>query len=1321
MSFFILPNALSQNLERYNWFFGAGPNNIRFNRTHDGKPTFEAKPFPANQFGRGGSVTVSDPRNANLLFYSDGNRVYDASHVMMPNGNLLTGSVNANQPAVACKIPGETSKYFIFTNSANFTSNTGGDISVSVVDLSLQGNATQLLLPLGDLESKNTRITALANIAEGMIIIPHGNGEDFWLITQTRNSSSYFSTLIDANSYPLTSASFSTITSANVGAITTVSNFSYHQGTNKIAVSPQVPNSDAQIFRIDNNTGTLTLDMAIPNTASTAANFPSISDMEWSLNGRNLYISKYGDNGLSGGLSQFSLDNSTLASVVSNIYRGYGLQIGPDSLIYYLYQTRITGNILIGTIANTDATSNLITYNNNPDFVPKAGNGFQFPSFAPANKEILTVNFTFTGKCRNSNTTFFPEVTPTADSLVWDFGDKNIASVWSPIHKYETEGTYNVTLKAYYHNQEKSITVPVKISLFNLKLQLVKDTTACHTEFPLPYNAGPTYSDQFSVTAKVTEGTATGFFWSNGDIGQTLTPKRPGNYYLIATDASGCAAFANVLVKDYNKKFNYTNTWYFGNKAGINFNESPPVPLNNSAMVAPEGCAIFSNLNGDPLFYSDGNSVYDRDHNQTDTGIGGDVLATQSATIIPFANDSTLFYLFTTQNINQPSTNVTKLSLFDIKINQGKGGLVKQNVPIFGRSTERLVANDKWLIFHEFGNNTFRVHSLTEKGIGNPILTAIGSEHPFPSPINGTGYMRLDDTNTLYVAFPTSAGNFVEIFKLAPKTGKLSDYKSINLIEPNGEVYGIEISKDRNKLFVSIKNVNGPSWIAEYNLNTNPANKLQRIMFQEEIGALSYGPDGVLYFAHSGGTSLGKIEVNESVNNNSTITLNSFKLATGTNSLLGLPQYNNQIKSSSINNPNITASDVCFGNKSKFSGTPTDNIDTYEWNFDDPTGEGNIIFAKKDTTHTYKAAKIYTVALRLTNRCGLDMTLTHTHTVFVSPEKPTLPPTANLCLNPSILLDANSNNIAGYTYLWNTGETTKTVTVTKPYNPISVTIKNSIGCESKGETVVVDSSPKIEIPATVSECQNSPSYSLDASNPGAEFVWTVNGTSISTNQTRPIVTSLVGEFVYKVEVTVKVDQMFCKSSASTTVTVLPIPNGSLPNNTTICNDGENPNINTNQVALDPGTFTNYYWYKDGITQNYYEQVYIATDAGKYKVEIVGSNGCKSEVTSVVINDCVPIVAVPTAFRPKTTIPENQYFRVISYHIKKDEFSVGIFNRWGEPVFSSENPNFEWNGGKNNDINLPLAGGEYGYIIKYISSSHPERGIMEKRGGVVLLR
>ena len=56
------------------------------------------------------------------------------------------------------------------------------------------------------------------------------------------------------------------------------------------------------------------------------------------------------------------------------------------------------------------------------------------------------------------------------------------------------------------------------------------------------------------------------------------------------------------------------NIWYYGNYAGLDFNNGNPVALTNGQVNTYEASAIMSNASGQLLFYTDGNTVWNRNH-----------------------------------------------------------------------------------------------------------------------------------------------------------------------------------------------------------------------------------------------------------------------------------------------------------------------------------------------------------------------------------------------------------------------------------------------------------------------------------------------------------------------------------------------------------------------------------------------------------------------------------------------------------------------------------------------------------------------------------
>jgi gliding motility-associated-like protein len=1123
---------LAQDLRQHNWYFGNSTRAIRFNRGTNAAQSINNQALP---FRQGGAAVATDPATANLLFYTDGVQVYDANHLPMPNGNGLNGQPDANQPVVITPIPAQANKYYIFTNSSNYT--TGGSISRSIVDLNQFGNAVFPAPATGVVEvAKNVAVGGLTSRSEGMIVVPHQNKTDFWLITHLNGSQSYSATLIDA------AATFITTTTSPIGLPISVANFAYHSKSKKIAVSPQDPNTDALILNFDDATGIFSFDKYIFNSATASTTNQSIYDIEWDTKGQYLYLSRHGDTGITADVLQYDYLNPSvsLTSVLrSPIFRSYGLQNAPDSAMYHLYQAVPGGPFLVGKFTKTDTVASEVI-NTQSLFSAAQFNGTQFPSFTPKENVTIAVNFTANIACQNSATAFFPTVTPNADSLRWDFGDGNTSRGWSPIHTYESAGNFNAKLIAFYRGQKDSVTVPITIKPFALQLQLAQDTTACSCELPFPKDkTAVPCNPKFSVPLKIQEGTASSIVWSNGDTGNTLTPDSVGYYYVVVTDASGCSAYAGVNVKEYGIPDQRANVWYFGNKAGIDFNPlfnipaSPAKALSNSIMDAPEGCATISDRNGQLIFYTDGDKVFDKTHTQIDSGIGGDPTSSQSAIIIPVPGDETLYYIFTTQAVSGTSKYELRYSLFDLKLNTGKGALIQKNILLFAKSTERVTANAQWLIAHEYGNNTFRAYQITAQGIGEPVYSEIGSDHSFNVPAQGEGYMKLGPNNILAVTLSTpGTSNLIELFQFDNSTGRLSDYKKIDLKEPNGQVYGVEFSPGGNKLFATVKGTPSPSVLFEYFLDSlNQPYLKQRISQNGEFGALALGPDGQIYMAVNGNSSLGTIQAVDDTTRLSAFNLNGFNLAAGTNSRLGLPNFI-QIQGSGFGGPGFSFAGLCVGDSTRFTGTPTDIIDEFQWSFGDGASS-----TEASPVHLYAAPGTYTVSMRLYNRCKLDTTIIQKVTIFSPPPKPTLPGAIALCTG-AVTLDANNTNIPGLTYLWSSGDTLKTLTLNQPAF-VSVTNTDTNGCFSTAQSIVADNRPQLDLGLDLTVCEDNATPVLNAQNPGAIYLWKINGVNASTIQTQAVDTSLPGIFTYEVTVTDPVTTCFVTDQKVYTINVSP--------------------------------------------------------------------------------------------------------------------------------------------------------------------------------------
>lgn len=121
------------------------------------------------------SATISDSLG-NLLFYTNGQSVWNANNALMPNGTELQIGLVADfissetQGVLIAPKPNSNNLYYIF----QLQDNDPYGIKYSIVDMLLDGGK-------GDLIEKNI-VLYENDITEKMQLVQHGNGRDWWLI-----------------------------------------------------------------------------------------------------------------------------------------------------------------------------------------------------------------------------------------------------------------------------------------------------------------------------------------------------------------------------------------------------------------------------------------------------------------------------------------------------------------------------------------------------------------------------------------------------------------------------------------------------------------------------------------------------------------------------------------------------------------------------------------------------------------------------------------------------------------------------------------------------------------------------------------------------------------------------------------------------------------------------------------------------------------------------------------------------------------------------------------------------------------------------------
>ena len=414
--------------------------------------------------------------------------------------------------------------------------------------------------------------------------------------------------------------------------------------------------------------------------------------------------------------------------------------------------------------------------------------------------------------------------------------------------------------------------------------------------------------------------------------------------------------------------------------------------------------------------------------------------------------------------------------------------------------------------------------------------------------------------------------------------------------------------------------------------------------------------------------------------------------------------------------PTVIASNngpLCEGSTMQLTATSLPGT-SYTWSgpngFSANTQNGSI-------PATINAGGTYTVTTSL-NGCTSSTT---TNVVVNSGQVPVISPAGPFC-------EAGTNSILSASIPggnWSgTGITNATTGEFSPSqagagsHAISYTVTG--GCATPGTTtIVVNPMPVVQITTPdASGCAPFTTSLADASTPSSSSItWDFGDGSTNSNQLNSVSHTFNYPGCYDVTVT-----STSPSGCSTTTTfpsficVLPNAVAAFSVNNPI-HGLMNPEFHTFNTSANASIYS---WdFGDGETSNAFNPSHTySEDAGNYVIRLIANNtgDCPDTAWVTVTIQEELVFYVPNTFTPDGDEFNNVFFPVFTSGFDPYNYTLTIYNRWGETLFESNDTKFGWDGTYNGEL---CKSGIYTWTIRFKSSESDKK--ITKTGHVQLLK
>ncbi len=536
------------------------------------------------------------------------------------------------------------------------------------------------------------------------------------------------------------------------------------------------------------------------------------------------------------------------------------------------------------------------------------------------------------------------------------------------------------------------------------------------------------------------------------------------------------------------------NLWFFDNQAGVDFNVTPPHPRTDHKLrFTGTEPVIMADPCGNLLFYSDGATVWNREHQPMPNGeglYGGN--GAQGVLALPYPGRDSLFLLVTLNWGNNVSNLGLWYSLVDMRLDGGKGAVTVKNRFLLDPNTGQLTGvrhangRDFWVLTVQGHTTNFLAFRVTNEGIDHvPVVSTL----PFRTVSDNMMRASPDSRMIAMSALTEQQGNTNVLVKLDNSTGRVTGTYAFYNIGAGG---AFEFSPDSRKYY--IQSLEG---IWQYQLDAPDIAAARYLIPDSRLNSsrIRLAPDGRIY---SGRVSefLNVITNPNAVGADLQYQRSVQPIGNRMNG--GLP--NNLATFTLGKSSGFTATPVCADAPMQFTPQVNYRVVQWRWDFGDPASGTANTADVQSPSHLFSGPGRYNVRLVTLDGCGERDTVRRDIEVYPQPLAELPAARVEKCFSEvPVTFSIPAQPLTRYR--WNTGDTTHMVTATQT-GWYRVEAYNA--CGSRTDSVYLDVTPRATayLPDDTVVCEGNFAV-LDAGNPGAEYFWSTGASTRQVEVDRP--------------------------------------------------------------------------------------------------------------------------------------------------------------------------------------------------------------------------